>query len=222
MVDSWTTGGMKNGMKTFFDGAKDTMTQVNWQVDKSNKLVTSIYDRFREEHGFTDIKPMLFTTHRYTRELAQLYEKAEMFRKSPVTTMTEQSFVVKKFFVSMVSHARNIFFRANEDAENWAKTVLLPLAKRIKERKAQLEKRIENLQKVKSSREKIGENIQRLEKETADLEVQLESINNILDVIHSPLPWHVEQTNDAAPDNVSNNEAAVGGGAVVTALHGVQ
>jgi chromosome segregation ATPase len=129
---------------------------------------------------------------------------------------------VKKFFVSMVSHARNIFFRANEDAENWAKTVLLPLAKRIKERKAQLEKRIENLQKVKSSREKIGENIQRLEKETADLEVQLESINNILDVIHSPLPWHAEQTSDAAPDNASNNEAAIGGGAVVTALHGVQ
>ncbi|HEY5604101.1 MAG TPA: dynamin family protein [Gammaproteobacteria bacterium] len=221
MVDSWTTGGMKSGMKTFFDGAKDTMTQVNWQVDKSNKLVSSIYDRFREEHGFTDIKPLLFSTQKYTRELAQLYEKADMFRKSPVTTMTEQSFVVKKFFVSMVSHARNIFFRANEDAENWAKTVLLPLAKRIKERKTQLEKRIENLQKVKSSREKIGENIQRMEKETADLEVQLESINNILDVIHSPLPWKVEQGNDSLAASMMNNEAIMGG-AVVTALHGVK
>ena len=220
MVDSWTTGGMKNGMKTFFDGAKDTMTQVNWQVDKSNKLVTSIYDRFREEHGFTDIKPMLFTTHKYARELAQLYEKADMFRKSPVTTMTEQSFVVKKFFVSMVSHARNIFFRANEDAESWAKTVLLPLAKRIKERKSQLEKRIENLQKVKTSREKIGENIQRLEKETTELEAQLESINNILEVIHSPLPWD-NSSQDQATEAVSNSDVAAAGGAV-TALHGVQ
>ena len=202
MVDSWTTSGMKNGMKTFFDGAKDTMNQVNWQVDKSNKLVTSIYDRFREEHGFTDIKPLLFTTQKYSRELAQLYEKAEMFRKSPVTTMTEQSFVVKKFFVSMVSHARNIFFRANEDAENWAKTVLLPLAKRIKERKTQLEKRLDNLQKVKTSREKIGENIQRLEKESVDLEAQLDSIVNILKVIHSPLPWET-----ASP---RSNTASVG------------
>ena len=210
MVDSWTTGGMKNGMKTFFDGAKDTMTQVNWQVDKSNKLVTSIYNRFREEHGFTDIKPLLFTTTKYTRELAQLYEKADMFRKSPVTTMTEQSFVVKKFFVSMVSHARNIFFRANEDAGNWAKTVLLPLAKRIKERKVQLEKRIENLQKVKTSREKIGENIQRLEKETASLEVQLESINGILDVIHSPLPWKAELDTGIA-GSMPDEDLAAGG-----------
>ena len=135
--------------------------------------------------------------------------------------MTEQSFVVKKFFVSMVSHARNIFFRANEDAENWAKTVLLPLAKRIKERKSQLEKRIENLQKVKSSREKIGENIQRLEKETSELDSQLESINNILEVIHSPLPWHSDQGNVTVADNSMANEAAAGGG-VVTALHGVQ
>jgi len=201
MVDSWTTSGMKNGMKTFFDGAKDTMNQVNWQVDKSNKLVTSIYDRFREEHGFTDIKPVLFSTQKYSRELAQLYEKAEMFRKSPVTTMTEQSFVVKKFFVSMVSHARNIFFRANEDAENWAKTVLLPLAKRIKERKSQLEKRMDNLQKVKTSREKIGENIQRLEKESQELEAQLDSIVNILKVIHSPLPWEPGSSSSMADDH---------------------
>ena len=112
----------------------------------------------------------------------------------------------------MVSHARNIFFRANEDAANWAKTVLLPLAKRIKERKVQLEKRIQNLQKVKTSREKIGENIQRLEKETADLEMQLESISGILEVIHSPLPWKSDSHNTLAEsESISNNELSAGG-----------
>jgi len=219
MVDSWTTGGVKKGMKTFFDGAKDTMTQVNWQVEKANKIVSSIYDRFREEHGFKDIKPELFTTKKFSRELVMLYDKANKFRNSPVTTMTEQSFVVKKFFVSMVSHARNIFFRANEDAEDWAKNVMQPLAKRIKERKHQLQKRLENLQKIKSSREKIGENITRLEKETVELHHQLKTINKILSAIHSPLPKiesSVTATETTAPQEQEKRPG------VVTALRSVQ
>jgi hypothetical protein len=192
MIDSWTTHGLKRGMKTFFDGSQETMVQVNWQVDKANKIVESIYERFREEHGFTNVKPELFTTTKYSRELNQLYERAEQFRNSPVTTMTEQSFVVKKFFVNMVSHARNIFFRANEDAERWAKSAMSPLGRQIKERKQQLEKRLNTMQKVKASREQLGENIQLLEKECAELEQQLRTINSILDGVNAPLPLNTE------------------------------
>ncbi len=188
MVDSWTTLGMKGGMKTFFDGARDTMTHVNHQTEKSNAIVQSIYDRFRDEHGFSDLNPSLFATASYTRELDQLYKKAEEFRNSSVTTMTEQSFVVKKFFVSMVSHARNIFFRANQDAEDWAGSVMRPLAARIKERKQQLEKRLANLQKIKNSREKLAENIAQLEAQSEDLMQQLDTINGILKAINTPLP----------------------------------
>jgi len=188
MVDSWTTAGMKNGMKTFFDNARETMSAVNFQVEKSNGIVTTIYDRFRDEHGFKDLNPTLFNTVKYTRELDQLYKKAEEFRTSKMTTMTEQSFVVKKFFVSMVSHARNIFFRANQDAEDWAGSVMRPLAARIKERKLQLESRLANLQKIKNSREKLSGNIATLEAQVKDLEDQLGIINGILTGINTPLP----------------------------------
>lgn len=187
MVDSWTTHGLRSGMKGFFENARDAMTQVNYQAEKSNGIVQSIYDRFRDEHGFTDLNPTLFTTARYSRELDQLYKKAGEFRESSVTAMTEQSFVVKKFIVSMVSHARNIFFRANQDAEDWAGAVMRPLAARIKERKVQLEKRLANLQKIKNSREKLSENIDGLEKQSGELMAQLETINNILEHINTPL-----------------------------------
>ena len=187
MVDSWTTHGLRSGMKGFFENARDSMTQVNYQAEKSNAIVQSIYDRFRDEHGFTDLNPTLFTTARYSRELDQLYKKAGEFRESSVTAMTEQSFVVKKFIVSMVSHARNIFFRANQDAEDWAGSVMRPLAARIKERKIQLENRLANLQKIKNSREKLSDNIADLEKQGDELMAQLETINNILGHINTPL-----------------------------------
>ena len=198
MVDSWTTHGLKNGMKSFFDSTRDCMTQVNYQAEKSNAIVQSIYERFRDEHGFTDINPTLFATAGYTRELDQLYKKADEFRTSTFTTMTEQSFVIKKFFVSMVSHARNIFFRANQDAEDWAGSVMRPLAARIKERKLQLEKRLANLQKIKNSREKLTENITQLETQCDDLQKQLDTILGILTAINTPLPGVHEDVQPAA------------------------
>jgi len=199
MVDSWTTAGMKNGMKTFFDSARDSMTQVNFQTEKSNAIVTSIYDRFRDEHGFKNLNPVWFATAQYSRELDQLYKKADAFRTSKKTTMTEQSFVVKSFFVTMVSHARNIFFRANQDAEDWAGSAMRPLAARIKERKVQLEKRLANLQKIKNSREKLSGNISNLESQAKDLDEQLNTINGILNAINTPLvPLHDQEEKAAA------------------------
>lgn len=183
MVDSWTTPGMKRAMKDFFERVQEIMVQINWQVEKANKLVNSIYDRFRDEHGFTNLKPELFATAKYVHELKLLYSKAEVYRKSSVLTVSEQSFVVKRFFVSLVSHARNVFYKCNEDTDKWVKTAMSPLGKQIKERKTQLEKRLATLQKVKTSREKMSENIAELEKEKSDLVEQLKTVKDILAAI---------------------------------------
>jgi len=188
MVGSWTTAGMKKGMETFFDGSKHTMEQVSWQADKSNELVQAVYLRFREEHDVKDIQPVLYSTKKYSAQLARLYKEADSFRNSGMTTMTEQSFVVKKFFVSLVSHARNVFFQARQDAESWAKSVMNPLAQRIKDRKKQLDQHLDSLKKIKASREKLEEKIQELETMCSDLEQQINTINSLLKAINTPLP----------------------------------
>ncbi len=187
MVDSWTTKGMKLGMKFFFDNSKQVIDQVAWQADKSNEIVRAIYQRFKDDHNI-DVRPELFTTKKYVAQLERLYREAEAFRNSPVTTMTEQSFVVKKFFVQLVSHARNILFQAHQDAENWAKNVMKPLANRIKERKQQLEQHLESLQKIKASREKLDEKIHELEGMCSNLTKQITTIDAILRAINIPLP----------------------------------
>ncbi|NOX44052.1 MAG: hypothetical protein GXP19_10015 [Gammaproteobacteria bacterium] len=188
MVGSYTTAGMKKGMITFFDGAKYTMEQVSWQADKSNELVQAVYQRFRDEHNVKDIQPVLYSTKKYSAQLSRLHKEAEAFRNSGIMTMTEQSFVVKKFFVSLVSHARNIFFQARQDAETWAKSVMNPLAQRIKDRKKQLDQHLDSLKKIKSSREKLEEKIQELETMCADLGDQINTIDELLKAIYTPLP----------------------------------
>lgn len=187
MTGSWTTHGMKDGMKMFFDGISAMLTEVAEYSEQMNRLVTTVYHTFHQEHGIADIKPALYSTAEYVKEMEKLQAEAEVFRSSPVTTMMEQSYVVKKFFISLVSHARNIFFKAHRDAESWNKAVMSPLVKQIKEHKEQMEKRLENLRKINESRDTLQSRIEELEKSAVVLKKQVEEVRAILNLINRPI-----------------------------------
>jgi len=198
MSGSWTTTGMKSGMKDFFDNMAAAMDDASNQAMESHKLVQAIYHKFHKEHGFRNVKPKLFTTNRFQRELNLLYREAELFRKSPVTTMTEQSFVVKKFFISMVSKARNIFFNANQEANRWAKEIINPLKAQIREHKLDIEKRLLTLRKISQSRDTLESRIAELENTLKDLEQQISAINLMLEVVKRPFTPPVKDKKQAA------------------------
>lgn len=179
MTHSWTTGGMKRGMETFFDGARDIMEQVSGHAEQTRMLIRATYKKFHEEHGLPQITPKQFSTASYSTELERLYQEAEAFRRSPVTTMTEQSFVIKKFFISLVSHTRSLFFKANQDANNWLKEVMNPLVRQIKEHKATMEKRLDTLRRISESRDTLDGRIKELETGLRETRAQLDTLQQL-------------------------------------------
>ncbi len=203
MTNSWTTMGMKQGMKSFFDGITARMKQVSQQVNQTNMLVQTIYRQFQKDHGMNGIKPRLFSITRYNRDLERLYHEAEAYRTSPVSTMTEQGFVVKKFFISMVSHARNIFFNANHDVETWGKAALAALVAQIREHKDQIEKRLESLRRINESRDTLKDRIETIQENAAALEHQLADIDSLLKTINKPLDSFIEPPATAATARVA-------------------
>ena len=100
---------------------------------------------------------------------------------------TEQAFVVKKFFISMVSHARNTFFQAHQEVEAWGKAGMAPLVSRIKEHRNQMEKRLESLRKINESRDTLETRISELETSAEALNTQLADLNMLMDTLNRPL-----------------------------------
>ena len=187
MADTWTTVGLKNSMKEFFDVINNTIKEASSKTDKINMLMQGIYRKFNAEHNLGDTKPKLFSMSKYKRHMERLYHEADAYRKSPVTTMTEQSFVIKKFFISMVSHARNTFFNAHQEAESWGKAAMAPLVARIKEHKDQMEKRLESLRKINESRDTLQARVAELERIAEVLNQQLADLNMLMETLNQPL-----------------------------------
>ena len=90
MKGSWTTHGLKIGMKTFFDGTMRTMDKVHKRTDEIKALAEAVYHQFQIEHGLAKIKMESFAVQPFVTELTRLHKEAEVFRNSVVMVMTEQ------------------------------------------------------------------------------------------------------------------------------------
>lgn len=188
MADNWTTLGLKSSMRTLFDDMRSDMQVVVDQSEQARKLIRSIYRRFQNEHGFSVVQPKMFSIMRYRVELEMLYQEAEIFRKSPVTAMTEKHFVVKRFFVAMVSRAKDIFFQARQEVDSWLSTALEPLTFQIREHKEQMERRLLDLQKISRSRDTLDSRVTELKNQHNAVAKQLTILRNIHNTLNTSYP----------------------------------
>ena len=186
MHDSWTTMGLKAGIKTFFRGVVARMDEVSRQADDIRKSVEAVYQRLHREYGLPEIKPARLSLLPYLMELKTLEKKSEAFRSSAATYMTEQRFVIKKFFVTLVSAARSRFVEANSAVKNWFQAIVSPVFIQIKEHKLAIDRHLESLKSVHSDFDSLNVRISELERARAELKDQVKLLDGIMERIHKP------------------------------------
>lgn len=187
MNDTWTTRGLKSGMSTFFAGTLERMEKVNKEADEIRKVVEAIYSRLHTEYGLAKIIPPRLSLLPFVMEFKKLEEKANEFRESPVTVMTEQHFVVKRFFITLVSQAHHIFNECNTASKNWFQAAVNPVFAQIQQHKTMIDRSFEALKKIHENMDSLGERVAELEEVRKGLEDQMKTTDTLLERIHRPL-----------------------------------
>ena len=180
MSKSLTTYGMKQNMRKLFDDLQDLLQDSVDNTNETRRLVIAIHKKFKDECGFKEIEPQLFSIKQYQFELEQIFEQGEAFRTSAKTTMSGQSIVINKLYGTLIAKAKNILKQAQSDAATWSNGVLTPLMHQIKDHKKQIEGRLQMLRKINESKGSIAENIAALEKELEPLKRQQNELATII------------------------------------------
>ena len=188
MSGSWTTNGMKNGMTLFFESSREAMQIAERHSDEIYKMIEGIYQKFHDEHGLKNHVAPRFNIQPHIAELDQLAIKAEEFRNSPISTMAEQSFVVKKFFISLVSHVRNTFSNANREADAWLKELINPLVIQIQEKRTSIDKYMATLSKIKESKNNLDGQLKLINEELSQLEAQASALEGMRKTLQNCTP----------------------------------
>ncbi len=197
MAKSLTTYGMKQNIRKLFDELRDVLQEAVDTTNETRRLVKAIHKKFRDEYGFKEIEPHLFSIKQYQFELEQIFEEGELFRSSAKTTMTEQSIVVKKLYSTIISKARNVLKAAHKDSSIWCNSVLSPLMHQIKDHKKQIESRLHMLRKISGSKENIAGSIASLEAELGPIKQQHMELKTIIRAMQ------IENYNDESKEKPS-------------------
>ncbi len=188
MHECWTTAGLSTGMAAMFDGITEMMERANRQALHLKGLIEDVYRKFHAEHGLPKLRPAAFSLLAYRADLQRLRDEAEEFRNSARMVMTEQHFVIKNFFITLVSRARAVFVECNAGARAWSKTVMSPILAQIRENKSSIEKRLENLKKIQEDVGSMGRQLAELNKVRMDLAQQQALARAMLAKIDQRLP----------------------------------
>jgi hypothetical protein len=161
------------------------MSRVQKHANRIYDLAARIYKQFHETHNLPRMQPPKFSVDTYVEQFNQLQEDAEKFRNSPSMLMTEQHFVIKKFFITQVSRARVVFEECNRATRSWTKAVLTPIYTQIQEHQVMINRRLENLDKLKSNHATLGDRIKGREHELRALKEKYAIIDEILQNLDS-------------------------------------
>ncbi|HNQ04183.1 MAG TPA: dynamin family protein [Thiobacillaceae bacterium] len=177
---SWTTAGLIKGMQTLIQRMGAEFDFASKQCAAITQLLHTAYQRFHEVHGLEEANPPLLNLNRYRARLDELLVSTEEFCADPLNIMLEKRFMIKKFYIALVAQARIVFQQVHIETETWLRLTLDPIVARIHEHKAQLERRLENLNKVHANLGSLQERSTIVNNEMTKLRHQLETIEGIV------------------------------------------
>jgi dynamin family protein len=179
--DSWTTIGLQRGMNSLVKDMSEDFEAVFAASEDIKKLMQGVYNTFIEKFGFQKMKLPSLDLDPQRTKLQLLVHQTDAFVKDPINVvMKEKHFVVKNFYATLVKEARRNFGDAKTQAERWIQAVVLPLEVQIKDHKAQLQSRLDNLAKINEKTTSINEQMAILKAAEVDLKKQRDMIEGLI------------------------------------------
>lgn len=177
--DSWTTAGLIKGMHLLIRRIGAEFDHAHQQSGGIKQLLNAAYQRFHDVHGLERMDPPSLDLSRYRARLDELMVSTQEFCSDPLNIMLEKRFMVKKFYIALVTQARVVFQQVRLETETWLRLTLDPIVARIKEHKTQLEHRLENLNKVHTNLSSIQERSAAISREMVGIKAQVDQIEEV-------------------------------------------
>lgn len=186
---SWTTLGLARSIETFFDAVDSSLCHLDREVERANRLLTSIYTR--PEHNQKDRELLdrhLFRMHKERRQLRQLQARAKDFRLSINNLLTNKSTFISRFISTLVQEVRNNYLSLNRALEYWLQEALAPLFHSNQYQKQLLEQHMVRLSQLQNQRNSQAEKIEDLQANIYQLQAALTQLEPLyLEISSAPL-----------------------------------
>jgi hypothetical protein len=203
---SWTTIGLSNAIGKFFDDVDNNVLHLEREMERANRVLTSIYERPEHNYGDDLLMRHLLKIQKHRRQLRQLHNRAELFRSSLTSMLMHKGALITRFINTLVQEVRNVYVDLNQHIQHWIQEALTPLFHNNDYQKQLLGHHMMRLTQLQSQRNDLSEQLQNLQTNVYQLQSALAALEPLYQEIMSN-PLHPELMEDTAAGD--NNRAQV-------------
>lgn len=185
MQDSWSTKGLITAMTSFFAELDRILDDLMVEVRVAEKMVQTMYSRFKNDHNADHLHPMGFSIKKYREKLVDIKQGFNRYRRNPKLIVTEQSLVIRHFKNAFVHDVRNVYEALSSDALCWADDALLPLLQYTVEQKQGLQEQLENLRELAKEQKGKREACETMQQAIEQLQKQKAFTHQIAEQLHA-------------------------------------
>jgi hypothetical protein len=172
MTRSRFSTGMRDAVRTFFDGIHADLDQSEHKIDEIRGMMDAMYRKFSAENGIALAMPMPFSLLKYREEVEEVEAVYHKQFGTATLLMTSRVVLMERFFDSIASAVKRCYKAANADAEAWLKVIMAPLEAQIRQHKDQLKQRQASIQRIHDATDSLEQKIEAFEASQAALEQQ--------------------------------------------------
>lgn len=185
LAQSWTSVGLSRGIGSFFDQLDTQMQHLDRELERANKVLTSIYQR--PEHG----QDLPLEEHKLNlvaerRQLKQLHQQADQFRASLNNLLSLKGVLIQRFIGTLVQEVRDIWETFNKAVETWLSQALAPLFHHNQYQKQMLEHHMLRLTRMRTQQQSYTEQLHSLRGNVEQLQLALEQLQPLYLEITAP------------------------------------
>ena len=157
-------------------------SHLDLAISQSNKMTMAsegIANEFRQGKEISEMQVRRLRLDGFKSEINQLEQKYSHLKETKALFFREQMTITNRFYASVCSASRRIFSRALRDANNWNGTLMTPLETYIRERQAQLRRRLESVKRIYKASSNVAVRLAEIQSSEASLQSQREQFDHL-------------------------------------------
>ena len=180
MGDSWTTVNLNKSMRKLTKLAINLAEEVKVEATTIKKHTDELYQLFYSKHGFEKTQAISLNIDSFIQDIQSLEKITHDFCTDPINMLTEKHFLIRRFYLGLVTQIQALFEQAQVNCTIWLNVVIGELKTQINVHKKALDKRAETLMESDNNADNLIKNLEATENEFAKLMQQSNQLDAIL------------------------------------------
>lgn len=180
MGDSWTTVNLNKSMRKLTKLAINLAEEVKVEATTIKKHADELYQLFYSKHGFEKTQAISLNIDGFIQDIQSLEKITHDFCTDPINMLTEKHFLIRRFYLGLVTQIQALFEQAQVNCTIWLNVVIGELKTQINVHKKALDKRAETLMESDNNADNLIKNLEATENEFAKLMQQSNQLDAIL------------------------------------------